>query len=423
MPRKAETLSAQQVDKLRVPGKYAVGGADGLALVVQPKTGVRSWVLRVRVDGKSTDRKLGGYSNIVKPGCLTLKQARDAAAGLRAQIAAGGDPVAQKRVEEAAAEEVARKQAATFEAIARETYATVAASFRNEKHAAQWISTLETYVFPTLGDRPVDAIRVPDVAEVLKPIWLDKPETARRVRQRMDRVFRYAMAHGAADTNPVPAVDDLLPAQQDTVAHHPALPLADMARFMPALRAAWGTAARALEFAILTSARSGEVRGARWREIDFEARVWNVPAERMKRRRPHAVPLSGRAIELLRGQSPGEPDDLIFPSDQNPDETYSDMAFSAVVRRLHETDVRADGAGFVDPNGGNRVATPHGFRSTFRDWCAETHVPREVAERALAHVVRDSTEAAYNRTQLIEQRRPVMQGWADFLEPAQLPGT
>ena len=141
MPKKAEILSAQQVDKLRVPGKYAVGGADGLALVVQPKTGVRSWVLRVRVDGKSTDRKLGGYSNKVKPGCLTLKQARDAAAALRAQIAAGGDPVAQRRAEEAAAEEAVRKQAATFVAIARETYATVAASFRNEKHAAQWIST------------------------------------------------------------------------------------------------------------------------------------------------------------------------------------------------------------------------------------------------------------------------------------------
>ena len=412
MPKKAETLSAQQVDKLRVPGKYAVGGADGLALVVQPKTGVRSWVLRVRVDGKSTDRKLGGYSNKGKPGCLTLKQARDAAAALRAQIAAGGDPVAQRRAEEAAAEEAVRKQAATFEAIARETYATVAASFRNEKHAAQWISTLETYVFPTLGDRPIDTIRVPDIAEVLKPIWLEKPETARRVRQRMDRVFRYAMAHGAADTNPVPAVDDLLPVQQDAVEHHPALPLADMTRFMLVLRAAWGTAARALEFAILTAARSGEVRGARWRELDLEAKVWNVPAERMKRRRPHAVPLSDRAIELLKALPEGAPGDLIFPSDQNPGEPYSDMALSAVVRRLHDADVNNEGPGFFDPHSGGRIATPHGFRSAFRDWCAETHVPREVAERALAHVVKDSTEAAYNRTQLVEQRRPVMDAWA-----------
>lgn len=413
MPKKAETLSAQQVDKLRVPGKYAVGGADGLSLLVQPKTGVRSWVLRVRVDGKSTDRKLGGYSNTVKPGCLTLKQARDAAGALRAQIAAGGDPVVQKRTEKAEADAAARKQAATFKAIAGDTYKTVSASFKNEKHAAQWIATLETYVFPTLGDRPIDTIRVPDIAEVLKPIWLEKPETARRIRQRMDRVFRYAMAHGATDTNPVPAVDDLLPVQQDTVEHHPALPLANMARFMPALRAAWGTAARALEFAILTAARSGEVRGARWREIDLEAKVWSVPADRMKRRRPHAVPLSVRALELLKALPEGAPDDLIFPSDQNPGEPYSDMALSAVVRRLHDVDVKNGGPGFVDPHSDGRIATPHGFRSVFRDWCAETHVPREVAERALAHVVKDSTEAAYNRTQLVEQRRPVMQAWAE----------
>jgi integrase len=416
MPKKAEVLSAQQVDKLREPGKYAVGGADGLALVVQPTTGVRSWVLRVRVDGKSTDRKLAGYSNIVKPGCLTLKQARNTAAALRAQIAAGSDPVAQKRAEKAEAEQVAKAQAATFAAVARETYATIAASFKNAKHAAQWISTLETYVFPILGDRPIDTIRVPDVAEVLKPIWLAKPETARRVRQRMDRVFRFAMAHGTADKNPVPAVDDLLPVQQDQVDHHPALPIADMSRFMKTLRGAWGTAARALEFTILTAARSGEVRGAIWREIDFQAKVWNVPAARMKRSRPHTVPLSDAAVALLQAQGPGEADDLIFPSDQRPDQPYSDMALSAVVRRLHEADVVADGPGFVDPlqrrAGVHPVVAPHGFRSSFRDWCAETGVPREVAERALAHVVKDSTEASYNRTQLLEQRRPVMQAWA-----------
>jgi len=415
MPKKAEVLSAQQVDRLREPGKYAVGGVDGLALVVQPKTGVRSWVLRVRVDGKSTDRKLGGYSNTVKPGCLTLKQARDAAAALRAQIASGADPVATKRAEAEQTEAAARAQAATFEALARETYKTVSASFKNEKHAAQWISTLETYVFPTLGNRPIDSVRVPDIADVLKPIWLTVPETARRVRQRMDRVFRYAMAHGAATVNPVLAVDDLLPAQTDQVEKQPALPIADMARFMPVLRAARGTAARALELAILTAARSGEVRGATWREIDFEAEVWNVPAERMKRKRPHAVPLSEPAIALLKAQGVGEPDDLVFPSDQRPGEAYSDMALTALVRRLHETDVEDGGQGFVDPHAGNRIVVPHGFRSTFRDWCSENKVPRELAERALAHAVRDATEAAYSRTQLIEQRRPVMQAWASFL--------
>ena len=413
MPKKSKALNAAQVKALREPGKYAVGGSPGLALVVQPTTGARSWVLRARVDGKSTDIRLGQYSDAPKrDGHLTLAEARDAAGALRKQIAAGIDPRAQARAEKAQTDPAADQ---TFEALARETYKTVSASFKNEKHAAQWISTLETYAFPVLGARPINEIRVPDVAEVLKPIWLTVPETARRVRQRLDRVFRFAMAHGATDTNPVPAVDDLLPVQQDTVEHHPALPLAEMVRFMLALRAAWGTAARALEFAILTAARSGEVRGARWREIDFEARVWNVPAERMKRKRPHAVPLSQRAVELLQGQGVGEPDDLVFPSDQAPGETYSDMALTAVVRRLHQVDVENDGAGFTDPHSGGRIATPHGFRSSFRDWCSESGVPREVAERALAHVVKDSTEAAYARTQLIEQRRPVMQDWAAFL--------
>lgn len=409
MPKKSEALNAAQVKALREPGKHAVGGAGGLSLVVQPKTGARSWVLRTRVNGKSTDIRLGDYSDVPKrEGFLTLAEARDAAGEARAKLAKGEKPAPAKAKAAPAAGQ-------TFEALARETYKTVSASFKNEKHAAQWITTLETYAFPTLGARPINEIRVPDVAEVLKPIWLTVPETARRVRQRMDRVFRFAMAHGAADANPVPAVDDLLPVQQDTVEHHPALPLAEMARFIPALRAAWGTAARALEFAILTAARSGEVRGARWREIDFEARVWNVPAERMKRKRPHAVPLSTRAVELLQGQGVGEPDDLIFPSDQAPGEPYSDMALTAVVRRLHQGDVENDGAGFTDPHSGGRIATPHGFRSSFRDWCSESGVPREAAERALAHVVKDSTEAAYARTQLIEQRRPVMQDWAAFL--------
>lgn len=427
MPRIEEPKSAAEVAaivKAGAAGKFAVGGAPGLALVITPK-GACSWVLRTRVDGKSTDRRLGGYSQHAGiPGALTLKQARDAAGGMRAKVAEGADPVTLRRAERKAKREAAQAKASekTFEEVARLAHTTKAAGFKNPKHAAQWITTLETYAFPKIGDKPVAEIRAGDVVEALQPIWHAIPETASRVAQRIAAVMRYAEGHGWTDRAPVKAALELLGPQQVVVKHHPALPVAETPRFMGALRAADGIGARALEFAVLTAARSGEVRGATWREIDLKAKQWTVPAERMKRHRQHVVPLSDAAVALLKALPQGEPDDLIFGSEMPGYEgqQLSDMTLAAVVDRLHEADVEAGGKGFVDTqqrrNDEHPVATPHGIaRSTFRDWCSENGVPREVAERALAHAVGDKTEAAYARSTLIEQRRPVMQAWAKFL--------
>ncbi len=427
MPKVAEAMSPAEVAatvKAGVAGKYAVGGAPGLALVIHP-TGACSWVLRTRIHGKSTDRRLGGYTaHAGTPGALTLKQARDASAAMRVEVAKGEDPVTKRRREKQAEQEAAEVRASqkTFEEVARLAHETKAAGFKNAKHSAQWITTLETYAFPTLGERPVGDIRAGDVADVLRPIWHEIPETASRVGQRIASVLRYAEAHGWTDRAPVKAALELLGPQRSGGDHHPALPIADMSRFMVALRAAEGAGARALEFAILTAARSGEVRGATWREVDLKTKLWTVPGARMKRGKPHAVPLSDAALALLKSMPRGEPDDLIFPSTQPGYEgaAISDMTLSAVVRRLHEADVAAGGAGFVDTHqlrdGEHPVATPHGIaRSTFRDWCSENGVSREIAERALAHAVGDKTEAAYARSTLIEQRRPVMQAWAKFL--------
>lgn len=401
--------------KERAPGKYAVGGAAGLALVVHP-SGAVAWMLRTRVGGKSTDRKLGAYAaHAGTPGALTLKQARDAAAGMRVKVADGADPVTERRRAREAEQKAAelRAQQKTFDEVAYLAHEAKAPRFKNAKHAAQWINTLETYAFPSLGDRPVTDIRAGDVAETLRPIWHEKPETASRVAQRIAAVMRYAEAHEWTDRAPVKAALVLLGKQAAKVESHAALPIGEVARFMVALRAAEGVGARALEFAILTAARSGGVRGATWREIDLKAKLWTVPAARMKAEVEHVVPLSDAAVALLKSLPRGEPDDLVFPSEMPGHEgnPLSDMTLSAVVRRLHEADLAAGGKGFADARSG-RVATPHGIaRSTFRDWCSETGVPRETAERALAHAVGDKTEAAYLRTTQIEQRRPVMQAW------------
>lgn len=422
MPKVASALSPAAVAAIikdQKPGKYAVGGAPGLALVIHP-SGAARWVLRTRVHGKSTDRKLGSYAaHAGTPGALTLKQARDAAAGMRVKVADGADPVTERRRAREAEQQAAveREKRKTFEEVAYLAHDAKSASFKNAKHGAQWITTLQTYAFPTIGDKPVADIRAGDVAEALRSIWHEVPETASRVAQRIAAVMRYAEAHGWTDRAPVKAALELLGPQRVAVDHHPALPVADVPRFMAALRAAEGVGARALEFAILTAARSGEVRGATWREIDLKARLWTVPGARMKRGRPHAVPLSADALALLKAIPKGGPEDLLFASTQPGYEgaQVSDMTLSAVVRRLHEADVAAGGAGFIDPQEGDRVATPHGIaRSTFRDWCSENGVPREIAERALAHAVGDKTEAAYARSTLIEQRRPVMQAWGAY---------
>jgi integrase len=279
------------------------------------------------------------------------------------------------------------------------------AGWNNAKHVQQWQNTLATYAFPVIGRLLVRDIGLPHVLKVLEPIWTTKTETASRLRGRMESILDWAKGRGyRSGDNPAAwkgNLDSQLP-RADRVAkveHHPAVPVAEVGACMARIRAADGMGARALEFAILTAARSGEVRGATWAEIDLNAKVWTVPADRMKAKRDHRVPLSDAAMSILRRMAE-EPrlagSELVFPAARGG--TLSDMTLSAVMRRLE-----------ID-------AVPHGFRSTFRDWAAETtRYPREVAEMALAHTIGDKVEAAYRRGDLFDKRRRMMNDWAGFV--------
>jgi integrase len=390
-------LTAVAVRKLPA-GLHQDGGTRGLYLQVG-ESGARSWVFRYMLDGKRRDMGLGPVD------AVSLAEARIAAGDARKLIHAKVDPLAHRDAGRARTTTARAAAAWTFKKTAEAVHETLKPGWKNPKHADQWINTLTAYAFPKLGDKHVADVDVALVVEVLKPIWTEKRETARRVRQRIDTVMDWAVAHGYAKANPVDAAVALLPKVRKQVEHHKAVPVAGAAAFWKALGALEPyPATLALRFAILTAARSGEVRGATWSEIDTEAKLWTVPAERMKGGREHVVPLSDAALAVLAlaekqfGRAPGA---LGFPGPKE-GKPLSDNAFTALLDRMKVE------------------ATAHGFRSTFRDWCSESGVPREVAERALAHAVADDTEAAYNRTQLVAQRKPLMAKWAAFLakEPA-----
>lgn len=394
MPRKAEELGPLAVSRLVEPGLHFVGGVPGLALQVVP-SGARTWILRMLVAGRRRDMGLGGFP------AVTLAQAREAAREARAKVRDGIDPIEKSR---AARSKLQAELAAalTFDQCAAKFIKAHAPGWSNPKHAQQWTNTLQTYASPVLGSLLVRDVELSHVLAVLEPIWHAKTETASRVRGRMEQVLDWATARGYRHgLNPARwrgHLDKLLPAPSKVakVEHHDALPVGDVGAFMVKLRAAAGMGARALEFAILTAARSGEVRGARWDEIDMTAAVWTVPAERMKAGKEHRVPLSAAALALLERLPRMEGCPLVFPSARGG--MLSDMTLSAVLRRM------------------KLEAVPHGFRSTFRDWAAErTHYPREVAEMALAHAVGDKVEAAYRRGDLFEKRRRLMDDWAAFL--------
>ncbi len=391
MDEKRRALGALDVRNLG-PGMHNDGEVRGLYLRVLPSGG-RSYILRYQVAGRRRDMHLGSTRE------LTLAAAREAARAAWASIRSGRDPIDARRGEQREAARVAALSEWTFERAARQVHADLLPGWKNPKHGDQWINTLAAYAFPKIGARAVAEVDVGAVVSVLKPIWTTKAETARRVRQRLDAVMRWAVAHDYAQTNPVDAAVELLPKQRDTVEHHAALPVAEAGAFWTSLKGRPREAARlALQFAILTAARSGEARGATWSEIDSSAKLWIVPASRMKAGREHRVPLSRAALEVLddaAGAFGSEPDALIFPGPKG--KQLSDNALGALLDRMK-----------VD-------ATAHGFRSTFRDWCSKNGVPREIAERALAHSVKDATEAAYLREQLVEERRPVMARWAAFL--------
>jgi integrase len=402
MPKLADELGALTVSRIareRGAGLHFVGGVPGLALQVTPG-GACSWTLRAAVGGRRRDMGLGGY-----PG-VTLAKARENARKARELIRQGIDPIEQQRAAQSALRASAAS-ALTFEEAAKAYMTTHEAGWKNAKHAQQWRNTLAQYAYPVMGELLVRDVGKEHVLAVLRPIWTTRNETASRLRSRIELVLSYAMQAGYRPEGLNPArwrggLDKLLPAPSRIAkgSHHPALAVGDVGGFVEQLRRAEGMGARALEFTILTAARSGEVRGATWSEIDLGAMVWVVPAERMKAQKEHRVPLSAPAVALLKALPRMAGTDLVFPASRGG--ALSDMTLSAVLRRMKVP------------------AVPHGFRSTFRDWVSErTNHPNEVAEMALAHTIESKTEAAYRRGDLFEKRRVMMEEWAAFLSAPQ----
>ena len=400
MPRLAKELGALKVSKIEAPGLHFVGRVQGLALQVTAGSG-RSWLLRVVIGGKRREMGLGAY-----PG-VTLAQAREKASEARELIRQGVDPIERHRAAQSALQ-AAVAAALTFAESADSYIKAHEAGWRNVKHAQQWRNTLKQHAYPVLGSLMVRDVGLPQVLAVLEPIWTTTNETAVRVRGRIELVLDWATARGLREgLNPARwrgHLDKLLPkpSKVNNREHHAALPVGAVGAFMVRLRNAEGIGARALEFTILTAARSGEVRGATWAEIDRDAKVWTVPAARMKSGKEHRVPLTDEALALLDPLPMVAGTELVFPAPRGG--ALSDMTLLAVLRRL---DV---------------PAVPHGFRSTFRDWAAErSNYPRDVAEMALAHAIGDKVEAAYRRGDLFEKRRLMMVDWAAFLARTEKP--
>ncbi len=408
MPRKAAGLSALKV-KTAKPGRYGDGG--GLYLFVRAED-ARFWMFRYTPKGGKM-REMGLGRAGAGAGCVSLAGAREKAAGLYALVRAGIDPLNQRDAATAAAKATAQDaavKAITFKDASARYITAHAPAWSNPKHAQQWGNTLATYADPHFGDVPVSGVETAHVLAALEPIWTTKPETASRVRGRIEAVLDYAKARGwRTGENPAAWKGHLamtLPARAKVAAvvHHAALPWQDVGAFMEALEGQLGIAALALRFAILTAARTGEVIGATWGEVDVAGAVWSIPAGRMKGRREHRVPLSAPVLALLaevgklrrEADNPAAP---VFPG-ANPSKGLSNMAMLLLLRRMERADL-----------------TTHGFRSAFRDWTAETTAyPTEVAEMALAHAVGNKVEAAYRRGDLFEKRRRLMDDWAGYCD-------
>lgn len=394
MPKIARELSALEVNRLKAPGLVSVGGVPGLSLQISP-SGSRSWILRVQIGSKRRDMGLGPY-----PG-VTLAQAREKARQAREKIDQGHDPILERERAQSVLRAL-QASAITFEAAARAFMEMKSAEWTNPKHAAQWIATLETYAYPVLGRMHVADVKQAHILEVLRPIWKIKTETASRLRGRIERILDWARVQGyCSGENPARwrgHMDTLLqtPGKVAKVEHHSAVPVDDAHSFYVELQKREGLAARALELALLTAARSGEVRGSTWAEFDLEKSLWIVPAERMKAKKEHRVPLSKAAVQVLKSLPRLDDSPYVFPAPRGG--KLSDMALTAVMRRM------------------GLVYVPHGLRSTFRDWVAEkTSYPRDLAEKALAHTLADAVEAAYQRGDMLERRREMMEAWVKFL--------
>lgn len=410
MPKMVKAMSVKAVEALKDDGRYAVGGATGLHLCIAGNS--KAWVLRVKIGDRRTDLGLGSFEDV------SLATAREKAAQLRKEIIGGVDPVAEKREREAAVR-VTKAKTKTFKECAEAFLEAQKPKWKNAnaKHVAQWSSTLATYAYPKIGALPVDKVDTGLILEVLQQpteggasLWEAKTETASRLRGRVEKVLAWATFRGYRHgDNPARwrgHLDNELPARGDVrkVKHHAALPYAEIGEFMVDLRKREGLSARALEFAILTAARSNEVRMATWDEIDLDRRLWTIPKERMKAKKEHAVPLSDAAVALLKALPRIENVPLLFSAPKGG--AFSDAVFRALFERMDREGL-----------------TQHGFRSTFREWAGETTAyPREVIEHALAHQLADKAEAAYQRGTLMPKRARLMADWAKFCGTVAKPG-
>jgi len=398
MPKRSREMSAMEVGRLREEGDHNVGGIPGLYL--QIIEGSRSWILRFKIGTRRRRMGLGSFP------AVPLAQARERAREAHKLVDAGEDPIeARDALKKAAAASQAR--ALTFKVACERFIAVKESEWLNPKHRQQWENTLKQYAEPLIGHMDVAEIGQDEVLRVLDPIWRTKTETASRLRGRIEQVLDWAKTRGHRQgENPAAwrgHLDKLLPKPEKIakVKHHAAVPVSQAAAAVTAIKGIDGVSAQALLFQVLTAGRSGEIRGARWSEVDLDARQWDVPAERMKAKRPHRVPLSQQAVDLIKLMPRHEGCDLIFPGRKM--QPLSDMSLTACMRRLNLKDASG------------RVCVPHGFRSTFRDWAAEhTHYSPELAEMALAHAIDNKVEAAYRRGDMLAKRLALMQNWADF---------
>ncbi|MBA3009731.1 MAG: integrase arm-type DNA-binding domain-containing protein [Proteobacteria bacterium] len=399
MPKKAKDMTAIEVKRLTKAGRHAVGTVSGLLLVVSP-SGARSWMVRTMVGDKRKSIGLGAYPE------NSLSLAQQKARVVKDLIEKGIDPIAEKKARKVALKKKSM-QTLSFSEAARQCHKKKALEFTNAKHIDDWISSIKRYADPVIGDLPVSEIDLPEVLSILKPIWTEKTDTANRLRLRIEQVLNWATVSGYR-TGENPArwaghLSEILPKPNKVKkkTHFKALPYKEVGVFMVELRKRTAMTARALEWIILTACRSGEVRGAVWEEINMKDKVWTIPAERMKMKQEHRVPLCVDAIKLLESLPRFEGSPYLFTAARGG--PLSDMSISMLCRRMKVE------------------AVPHGFRSTFKDWCSETtSFPDMVSEMALAHGISNEVQAAYRRGDLFDKRRRLMDMWAEYVNTVQV---
>jgi integrase len=421
MAGKKSELTARQIRDIKDKGRYSVGGAPGLMLQVS-KTGAKCWLQRVAIGGKRKDIGLGGFP------AVSLAQAREQAREMKQSIKKGVDPLLQKRANEQALIK-AQLQQATFAEVATQCHNIKKHEFKNVKHCDQWINTLKTYAFPVIGQLPIDSIEPTHILKILEEIWVTKTETATRVRQRIATVFDHALAKGArTKSNPanwngclkllLPAPAKLRKKQGIHNRHHPALPSALMHDFMADIRQQSTNTSKTLELSILCAMRSSEARLLTWDEVNLDTKRITLADVRMKGSLEHTIPLSTAAIGVLKlmqdkAKKADIPSNYVFPNQKGT--PLSDAIVGKLIRTLNAKRISNNLPAYTDPHQNNRVATPHGFRSCFKDWISEnTRYRDEASELALAHVNSDKTRAAYARSNLINERTKMMEEWGLF---------